>query len=153
MSSVGAYCQCGCPRYQCCCHKSADSILEQAKEAGIDITSFELVGMIEFYMKKACELYEYLMVTQPIEYNDSQAKNKYQELLAYKERIATSMIGRSTYDSNESARTLITAYDIYMNKCAQLIVLRNDPVMKNRVFPMTSYEVPDTMVSFVGNRF
>lgn len=151
--SSAIYCQCGCPRYQCCCHTNANSILEQAHEAGIDTTSFELVGMIEFYMKKACDLYEYLMMTQPGGYNDSQAKSQYQELLAYKERMMSSMIGRYSYDSNENARTLITAYEIYVNKCAQLIVMRNDPTLKNRVFPMSSFEVPDEMMSFVGNRF
>ena len=109
--------------------------------------------MIEFYMRKACELYEYLMVIQPGAYNDTQAKSRYQELLVYRERISTSIVGRTAYDSNENARTLMSAYNIYVNKCAQLIVLRNDPTLKNRVFPMTSYEVPDSMVSYVSNHF
>lgn len=134
-------CQCGCPQYQCCCRHNSAEVIEEAKQAGIETTSFQSIGSMEFYMKKACELYEYLMVTQPAAYNDVYAKSKYNELLSWRTRMSQSFIGMVEADSNANLRILQDAYDIYVTKCQQLILLREDPVYKNIVFPMSSYNI------------
>lgn len=144
-------CQCGCPRYQCCCHYNPAHVIEEAKQAGIETTPFQEMGAMEFYMKKACELYEYLMVTQPIAYNDASAKSRYDELIMWRSKMATSLDGMVARDNNANMQILMNAYDIYVEKCSQLLMLRNDPAFKNTVFPM-SYDITDN-VSYISNRF
>lgn len=135
-------CTCTC---DCCMTKDA-----------VPPTNFLAVQSLTTYVKKVCNLYEYLMQTPQTAYDENAVNESYTELVRFRDSFSQSFayatfggvpetdVSNNVYD--DAVEKIFTAYNSYLKKCFDLMKLHKDKRVNGRLFPLgsTSYVTPET---------